>query len=190
MQPIEFQCPECAAKLRLKDRSHLQRIIPCPDCKERLQLQTDGDRFIASRLDADVAPVNRGANPTQVANTNTKSLLTPRNVSFLVAGLVLLTFGTLMLWSTGGSTATADTRDDNVEDVQKPVAKNSAVLDAVDEPTEEKQPPQKEVRLNIDPPAPPDDIPDGMAIVADQANSPSPPLVDSQMDDVLSLIHI
>ncbi|TWU06830.1 hypothetical protein CA54_52300 [Symmachiella macrocystis] len=63
MQPFSFQCPHCAALLRVKDSALVGREVPCPDCGEAFRLAYDG-RHVSI---LDVPPVTSEMEPAEQA---------------------------------------------------------------------------------------------------------------------------
>ncbi|QDU45142.1 hypothetical protein Mal52_36310 [Symmachiella dynata] len=72
MQPFSFQCPHCAALLRVKDSTLVGREVPCPDCGEAFRLAYDGQHV--SILDvpsvtSENAPTEQALAPTHAHAT-------------------------------------------------------------------------------------------------------------------------
>lgn len=43
--PATVQCPECGARLKLKNRASLGKRRPCPKCEVKVAIVAQGDRF-------------------------------------------------------------------------------------------------------------------------------------------------
>ena len=58
MDPLQFACPHCNARLRVRDKLYVGRTVACPECRERLVVVQDQKRTgVTIERVAAVAPV-------------------------------------------------------------------------------------------------------------------------------------
>jgi len=138
MKSIEFQCPSCSARLRLRDRNQLQRRIPCPDCSQPLKLSPDGpNHVVATRIvddeaEASKAPVAATGRPTNGLAPIRSRLSDPRVASLLVATLAIMALAVFLLGpgeTTADSSGDAVARDDGQPDAKLKSSPESNVVD-------------------------------------------------------------
>ena len=101
----EFQCPSCSTRLRMRDRNQLQRVIPCPDCGEKLKLEPDGpDNVIAVAQ----SPVRENVSKK---TDGYQRFLNPRTVSMIVAALIIMTLGFIVFGPSGSDSESSQLTD-------------------------------------------------------------------------------
>lgn len=91
MQSLRCACPKCGTTLRVKDRTYLNRPIPCPACETRLIITLGIDDQLSAMLtEVPAVPVSENRLPNQRLKWNEQFKSWVSNVTIISWGATLL----------------------------------------------------------------------------------------------------